>query len=234
MRPITSFDPSRVDQPHRRRGAGLRRLRRARPQGDPAQRPLHPVRARRRARGDGPGRPAGAARGRDGRETGIAHRLGLGGTGTLIEQIAIQRHTRPRPRRARSSSPWPSPTWPPARSPSRLGAQGPNFATGQRLRHGRPCHRRGDRDDHPRRRGHDGRGRLRGARSSSRSSVPSARCARCRRATTTRGASRPFDEGRDGFVIAEGAGHPRARGARPRPSARRAGAGRAVRLRRDV
>ena len=45
-------------------------------------------------------------------------------------------------------------------------------------------------------------------------------------------ASRPFDADRDGFVMADGAGHHRARGARARPGARRDDPRRAGRLRR--
>ena len=48
----------------RRRGARLRREPRPRPQGPAADRPLHPVRARGRARGARPGRAARALRGR--------------------------------------------------------------------------------------------------------------------------------------------------------------------------
>ena len=45
-----------------------------------------------------------------------------------------------------------------------FGAHGPQLRDRERLRHGRPRHRRGDRDDPPRRRRDDDRGRLRGAR----------------------------------------------------------------------
>ena len=78
VRPITSFDPGAPDQPHRRRGARLRPLGRPRPQGDPAQRPVHPVRPGGHPGGDGPGRPAGPPRGRLGRADRRPHRLGPG------------------------------------------------------------------------------------------------------------------------------------------------------------
>ena len=116
----------------------------------------------------------------------------------------------------------------------RVRRAGPQLRHGQRLRHGRPRHRRGDRDDPPRRRRHDALPAGPRRRSTRRSSAPLPRCARCRRATTIpQGASRPFDEGRDGFVIAEGAARARARGAGPRTPTRRPDPGRAVRLRRD-
>ena len=63
-RTIEAFDPSRLTS---RIAAEVRDFdaeRRARPQGHAADGPLHPVRARRRAPGARPGRPAGAARGR--------------------------------------------------------------------------------------------------------------------------------------------------------------------------
>ena len=56
VRTIEAFDPVAADLADRRRGPRLRRQRRPRPQGAAADRPLHPVRARRRARGAGPGR----------------------------------------------------------------------------------------------------------------------------------------------------------------------------------
>ena len=54
--------PVAADRADRGRGAGLRREPRPRPQGPAPDGPLHPVRPRGRARGDGPGGAAGAAR----------------------------------------------------------------------------------------------------------------------------------------------------------------------------
>ena len=90
----------------------------------------------------------------------------------------------------------------------------------QRLRLRRRGHRLRPRDDpqRPRRRRH--RRRHRGRASTRSRSPASPRCARCRPATTSPSARRrPYDKGRDGFVLGEGAGiaRPRVRGARRRP-----------------
>ena len=95
---IASFDPARVHQQDRRRGARLRPVARARSQGDPAQRPLRPSsrswpRARRWTRRA----CRSASRASWPSETGIIIGSGLGGTGTLIEQIGSS-HARARPR----------------------------------------------------------------------------------------------------------------------------------------
>ena len=82
--------PGAGHQQDRRRGQGLRSVERARSQGDPAQRPLHAVRARRGARGDGPGRACrSASRASLPSARARSSARGLGGTGTLIEQITI-------------------------------------------------------------------------------------------------------------------------------------------------
>ena len=68
-------------------------------------------------------------------------------------------------------------------------------------------HRRVVRDHQARRRRRDDRRRLGGGDHADERRRLRARCARCRRATTTRArASRPFDKDRDGFIIGEGAG----------------------------
>ena len=217
---IQRFDPDAGDVADRRRGARLRPLARARPQGDPPHRPLHPVRARRGARGDGPGRAARAARGRAGRaRPGVIIGSGLGGVGHAL--------------RADSRS---SPTRGPDRlCPFFIPMGIANIGVGpdrdhlrrraarttprcQRLRH-RPVTRsarrprsiiRGDADMMIA--GGSEAAHLRGRSSAAFAAM---------RALSTRnddpaGACRPFDEGRDGFVIARGRRRPRPRGARAR------------------
>ena len=87
--------------------------------------------------------------------------------------------------------------------------------------------------DHPARRGRrDDRRRIGGGDHADGRSAASARCARCRRATTSpRSASRPFDKDRDGFIVGEGVGRADPRGVRARHGARRADLRRARRLR---
>ena len=65
--------------------------------------------------------------------TGVIIGSGLGGTGTLIDQIACAPRAVPSGS-APSSSPWPSPTWRPARWPCSFGALGPELLDHQRLR----------------------------------------------------------------------------------------------------
>ena len=165
--------------------------------------------------------------------TGTIIGSGLGGSGTLIEQITINA-TRGPDRLSPFFIPMAIANLASGQTAISFGAARPQLGNGQRLRHGRPRHRRGGRDDHPRRRRRDGRRRLRGAGVTRRSSGAfGAMRALSTRNDDPRGASRPFDEGRDGFVIAEGAGvlvleeleHARRRGA--------ADPGRAVWLRRD-
>ena len=118
VRTIDAFDPSRVTSKIAGEVRDFDRQPCARSQGDAPQRPQHPVRARRDARGDGRRRACrSGSKVREAEQTGVLIGSGLGGSGTLVEQIAHQRDARARPAVARSSSRCPSPTWPPGRRP---------------------------------------------------------------------------------------------------------------------
>ena len=126
--------------------------RRARPQGDPAQRPHDAVRARRHARGDGPGRPAGAAGGRRWpRRPASSSAPASAARARSSTRSAINADARPgspqpvlHPHGHRQHGGRPG--------GHRVRRAGPQLRDRQRLRHGRPRHRRGDRDDPARRR----------------------------------------------------------------------------------
>ena len=138
---------------------------------------------------------------------------------------ARRRHHDERPARPGPDQPVPHPDGHPERRrrPGRdpVRDDRAELHDGVGLRDGRPRHRRGERDDPPRRRRRDGRRRRRGRASTRRSSAGSPRCARSRRATTTRpAASRPFDTGPRRLRHRRGRRRRRPRGARAR--ARRA------------
>ena len=117
--------------------------------------------------------------------TGTIIGSGLGGSGTLIEQITINA-TRGPDRLSPFFIPMAIANLASGPDRDQLRRPRPELGHRQRLCHGRPRHRRGVRDDHPRRRRRDGRRRLGGVRSTRRWSAPLPRCAPCRRATTIR------------------------------------------------
>ena len=97
-------------------------------------------------------------------ETGAIIGSGLGGTGTLFEQIAHQRRRAGRTGCRPFFIPMAIANMAAGQVGHLVRRDGPQLRDGQRLRHRRPCHRRGDRDDPARRRRGDARRRLRGAR----------------------------------------------------------------------
>ena len=150
-----------AERPVRGPGARFRSERGDRPQGPAPDGPLHAVRARRRTRGDGSGRPARTARGRavradrgDPRDRARRRRNAGGG-------LRDRHHPGPGPHQ-----PVPHRLWDPERG---LGAgrhqlrdDRPELRHGLRVRDGRPRDRRGLGDDPPRRRRRDARGRVGG------------------------------------------------------------------------
>ena len=157
----------------------------------------------------------------DALHTAVVIGSGLGGTGTLIEQISVNA-TRGPDRVSPVLHPHGHRQHGGGAGRHLLQCQGAQLLDHERLRERRACHRRGRRD-HPsgRRRG----GWAGGAEATVYEATLGGFAAM--RALSTRnddpaGASRPFDSGRDGFVLAEGAGmivleelgHARARGAR--------------------
>ena len=238
VRTIESFDPSRVDSQDRRRGASTSTRRpssTARRCGATTATPSSALVAD--ARGDGPGRPAGPARGRRCAErTGVHHRLrASAASSTLFEQIADHRR-----RAARTGL---SPFFIPMAianigvGPGRHQLRRARARTSRRSAPAPPAATRSARRARSILRGDADMMLAGGSEAAIHEAVVGGFAAM--RALSTRnddpeGASRPFDKGRDGFVIAEGAGDARARGARPR--ARRAAPrilAELVRLRRD-
>ncbi len=93
--PITLFDASTLPDPHRRRGEGLRSREVHGPQGGPAQRPVHPVRAGRGRHGRGT-TPASTSRRRTRSAIGAIVGSGLGGLATIEDthQTFLERGVR--------------------------------------------------------------------------------------------------------------------------------------------
>ncbi len=197
--------PVPAHQPHRRRGAGPRRLRGPRPQGAAAHRPLHPVRAASR-RGRRWPRPAcrPASRAPWPRRRARCRRRAWAARARSSSRSPSRPPAAPTAS-ARSSSPWPSATWPPARSPSSSGRRGRRYAPvsacasgGHAIGEGAEIILRGDAE------------MMIAGGSEAPIFEAFVGAFAAMRALSTRnddpaGASRPFDQGRDGFVAAEGA-----------------------------
>ena len=214
----------RCEPPHvadRRRGRRLRFERRPRSQGPAPDGPLHPVRARRRPRGARPGRAARiASRASSPSGPGWSSGPGLGGVGTLVDGISINALRGP-DRISPFLIPMGIPNVGAGQVAINFGMTGPNFATvsacatgGHALGESSEIIRRGDADI-----------MLAGGTEAG-IFEPLVGGFAAMRALSTRNddpaaASRPFDAGRDGFVVAEGSGvlvleelrHAEARGA---------------------
>ena len=132
--PSRAFDPSRRDQHASPARCTTSTRRRARPQGDPAQRPDDADRARRHARGDGPGRPAGAAGGRAGRADRRHHRLRPGRHGHAHRPDRASTPTRGPDRISPFFIPMAIANMAAGQVAISFGAHGPQLRDGQRLR----------------------------------------------------------------------------------------------------
>ena len=147
VRTIEAFDPSRLTVADRRRGARLRR-RAASSTARSMRRTDRYIQfgARRRARGAGPGRPAGAPRGRARRaDRASILGTGLGGVGTLVDGFTINALRGP-DRISPFLIPMGIPNVGAGQIAINFGMTGPELRDGVGLRHRRPRHRRGVRD----------------------------------------------------------------------------------------
>ena len=211
----------------RRSAAEVERLRperRHRPQGDAADGPVHPVRARRGTPGARPGRAS--RRGWRARSPSAAACIlgsGLGGVATHVRQRPAHGRARPGPDLAVLHPDGHRRTSARARSRSQFGMLGPNFATVSACATG--AHAIGEAWETIRR--DDADIMLAGGSEAAIHEAVvggfSSMKALSTRNDDPEAASRPFDQGRDGFVIGEGAGmlvleelsHAERRGAEP-------------------
>ena len=223
-RPDRVLRPVAAPGPDRRRGQGLRCVERPRQEGHAPDGPLHPVRARRRAAGDGPGRACPARlEGEEAERTGVILGTGLGGVGTLVDGITINALRGP-DRISPFFIPMGIPNVGAGQVAISFGMTGPNFTTvsacatgGHAIGEAWETIRRGDAETMIA--GGAEAGDLRAARRRLRLDArPVAPERRSRRR-----ASRPFDQGRDGFVPGRGLRRPSSSRSwsTPGPAARR-------------
>ena len=222
IRRIAAFDPSRLTSQIAGEVQDFDPSARPRPEGHAPDRPLHPVRPRQRSPGARPRRPARSPGGTLAERTGVIVGSGLGGVDTLFDNVLVMAERGP-DRISPFFIPMGIANTGAGQVAIAFGPLGPNFATvsacatgGHAIGESWETIRRGDADVMI----------AGGVEAAVHEASIGGFCSM--KALSTRnddpaGASRPFDRGRDGFVIGEGAGtlilealeHAEARGATP-------------------